>query len=316
MDDRLLWGRQNDANIWVPNPYEIPTMSTNGLNETVNHVIQCQSYGTHCLWQKLMRTLSKWITENDGPEGMGDVITQNLTAWWQNSMFLPLPNDAALRKAILHQDSLGWRSFLNGFISTKWRQTIEMRFKETNSKKSRTLWWVSRFVRKIWDLQRQLWNNRNEALVHGEGNTIHVEEITAINAEVISQWTEGSSHLPMRYHHLFKGKFRLLYQSDYHRKQQWLTSVWLVCKRKALSTPSCMKHHCWELLQTMALTHQFTFRKSSSPVQLLSWAGASSSRTTRLSPILSLVKYLSRTAVGRFKLQHNGDSKAYMALVV
>ena len=201
-------------------------------NETTDHVLQCQSYGTHCLWQKSMRELRKWIADNDGPEELGDIITQNLNAWRQNSPFPPLPNNRALRNATLQQDSLGWRSFLHGFIGKKWRLAIEQHFIDIRSQKSSTLW-MSRLVRKIWDVQRLMWSDRNNTL-HGEGNTIHVTEIKAINDEILAQWLEGQNYLPNRYRHLFAGEFRSLYQADYHRKQQWLTSVWLARDRHSL----------------------------------------------------------------------------------
>ena len=204
-------------------------------NETTDHVLQCPSYGTHCLWQKLMRALQTWISDNDGPPGMGELITQNLTAWRQNSPFPPLPIDRALRQATQQQDSLGWRSFLHGFIGKKWRLAIEQHFVASNSRKSSILW-VSRFVRKIWDIQKQLWMDRNDTL-HGDGNTIHVTEIMAINEEILAQWTEGQQQLPDRYKHLFSGEFRLLYQANFHRKQQWLTSVWLA-REKHSTTPT------------------------------------------------------------------------------
>ena len=61
--------------------------------------------------------------------------------------------------------------------------------------------------------------DRNQTL-HGEGNTIHLEEITAINEELIKQWMEGVSDLPRtRYQHLFSGEFRTLYQKDHHQKR-------------------------------------------------------------------------------------------------
>jgi hypothetical protein len=110
-----------------------------------------------------------------------------------------------------------WRSYLDGFISVKWKKVIEQHFLATNSKKSAELW-LSKLVRQIWNLQWELWMDRNDTL-HGEGNTIHLEEITAINEELIKQWMEGLSNLPRtRYQHLFLGEFRSLYQKDHHQK--------------------------------------------------------------------------------------------------
>ena len=194
-------------------------------NETTDHVLQCQSYGTHCLWNKLMRELTTWINENDGPPSLGRTLTQNLTAWRQNSTFPPPPIESTLRSAVLQQDHLGWSNLLKGFIGTKWRIAVEQHFISIQSQKSSTLW-VSKLVRKIWDMQRQLWDDRNDTL-HGEGQTIHLEELTAINEEITNQWLEGINHLPPRYRHLFQGDFRTIYQYDINQKQQWLTSVWL-----------------------------------------------------------------------------------------
>ena len=49
-------------------------------NETADHVIQCQRYATHCLWQRQMRSLTKWIDDNDGPLELASAIINNLTA--------------------------------------------------------------------------------------------------------------------------------------------------------------------------------------------------------------------------------------------
>jgi hypothetical protein len=193
--------------------------------ETTDHVMQCPSYGTHSLWIILMRNLSKWIVDNDGPRALAQILTDNLTAWRQRSTFPPLPTQRGLREAVKSQDDIGWRSFLDGFISVKWKQVIELHFESINSKKSAVLW-MSRLVRHIWDLQWKLWMDRNDTL-HGEGNTIHLEEITAINEEILKEWTTGINDLPTRYQHLFQGEFRKLYQQHHHHKRQWLTNVWL-----------------------------------------------------------------------------------------
>jgi hypothetical protein len=58
-------------------------------NETTAHVMQCQSYGTHCLWKKLMRSFAAWIEKNKGPEALAQAIIDNLTAWRQQSPFPP-----------------------------------------------------------------------------------------------------------------------------------------------------------------------------------------------------------------------------------
>jgi hypothetical protein len=194
-------------------------------NETTDHVLQCQSYGTHCLWQKLMRELTAWIVDNDGPPSLGKVLTQNLTAWRQKSIFPPPPQECMLRQAILQQDELGWGNLLKGFIGIQWRMAVEQHFLSIKSQKSSVVW-ISKLIRKIWDLQRQLWDDRNNTL-HGEGQTIHLEELNAINEELTKQWMAGLNQLPLRYRHLFQGEFRTLYQANIHHKQQWLTSVWL-----------------------------------------------------------------------------------------
>jgi hypothetical protein len=201
-------------------------------NETTDHVMQCTSYGTHTLWRKSMRSLSSWILENDGPTEFAEVIIANLSAWKHQSTFPPVPAQRWLREAVLSQDDIGWRSFLDGFISYKWRKAIEKHFEEINSKKSAALW-TSRLVRQIWEIQWLMWMDRNNTL-HGEGNTIHLEEITAINEELLIQWRTGIDDLPpARYQHLFQGDFRTLYQTHHNQKKQWLTSVWLAREQHA-----------------------------------------------------------------------------------
>jgi hypothetical protein len=68
-------------------------------NKTTDHVMQCPSYGTHSLWIILMRNLSKWITDNDGPPALAQILTDNLTAWRQRSPFPPVPTQRWIREA-------------------------------------------------------------------------------------------------------------------------------------------------------------------------------------------------------------------------
>jgi hypothetical protein len=48
-----------------------------------------------------------------------------------------------------------------------------------------------------------MWTDRNDML-HGDGNTIHHEEIKSINEELLKQWMEEIYNLPQaRHQHLF-----------------------------------------------------------------------------------------------------------------
>ena len=194
-------------------------------NEDVLHVLQCNDIGATALWNQEIEDLSKWLSDNGSDPNLCHIICSSLQSWRNGK---PLPSidnpNPLLRDAIYKQDSIGWKSFLDGFIVREWRSLQETHMR-TNKDHRSSLLWMSKFQRRIWEIPWKLWNHRNETL-HGDGNQIHKQEDRNINFAIIKEWNLGIQDLGPQFLNLFRGRIndRLKDTSEYEKL--WLANVW------------------------------------------------------------------------------------------
>ena len=198
----------------------------NTENEDVTHMIQCQADSAKAAWDAELKKLEAWMVENDGDPDMIQAIIGNLNAWRGEHPFpYTYYDNRSLRKALTQQDRIGWQSFLEGFKSLQWRLVQQQHLANIGSQKSAILW-MSRLQQKLWEVMKAMWQDRNNTL-HNEGNTVHQEELRAIDAEILAKWQIGIDILPRhRYEHLFCGQRQQRLTDTIHQKKMWLSSVW------------------------------------------------------------------------------------------
>lgn len=157
---------------------------------------------------------------------LSNTIAQSLHSW---KYYLPatqtLPSNNLLQMAIQQQNQIGWKQFIEGFWTSKWRECQQQHFDNINSPAS-SLLLLSKVQRRIWKIAWLMWEHRNHQL-HEEMSSCPAVEQTAINDEVQNEWNLGLSMLPDRYRYLFSGTLDTKLQKSYHNKRIWLASVWL-----------------------------------------------------------------------------------------
>lgn len=198
----------------------------NQPNEKTQHILRCPDAGAQDLWAKCLRSLRQWIIDNKGPSDMADTIYHNLMAWQSHSPFPLLPTQPlTLRLATHQQDSLGWYSLMEGFLSSVWRQHLSDYFAQQKDRRS-SLRWMTNLQNRIWRIPWEMWEHRNQIL-HSDATTIHQHEMAAVNNSIIHEWMRGIATLPSKYNHLFRGTLQSRLSDNHHYKRMWLTSVWL-----------------------------------------------------------------------------------------
>ena len=80
------------------------------------------------------------------------------------------------------QDRIGWKSFIDGFLTIRFRGIQEVCFK-SNLIQNSSLKWKSDLQNRIWRIPWNMWSHRNHVL-HQQGTTIHQEESQAIDSEI------------------------------------------------------------------------------------------------------------------------------------
>ena len=198
----------------------------NEVDEDVQHVLQCNHDTAKALWDSELTKLKTWMEDNNRNHDMITAIISSLQSWRSES---PYPStyyeNSTLRRAIRHQDKIGWQSFIEGFHAKGWRSVLEQHLNSINSQKSPVLW-MSRLQQKLWGIMRAMWKDRNDIL-HHDGSTVHQQEMRAITAEIMVEWQTGLDMLPQnRYGHLFRGTVQDRLNDTIHMKKMWLGSIW------------------------------------------------------------------------------------------
>ena len=105
------------------------------------------------------------MRENDGDPNMIQEIIDILNMWRTGYHFpAAYYTDRILRTAIRHQDTLGWKSFIEGFQSTSWRLVLGNYLSSSRSQKSPLLR-MSRVQQKLWGtMKASLWTDKNNSV--------------------------------------------------------------------------------------------------------------------------------------------------------
>ena len=191
-----------------------------------SHVIQCKDPAACSLWDKEILNLDQWMVKNKVEPSLSKHIIQNLNSWkYQTPVTQLLPPNRILRQAILQQDRIGWKPFIEGIWSIHWRRCQTQFFKSINSPSS-SLLLLSKVQRRIWRIAWEMWMHRNNYL-HGDLSSLPEVEQKAINEEIVNEWNIGISTLADRHRHLFRGSLTDLLSRSYHNKRIWLASLWV-----------------------------------------------------------------------------------------
>ena len=133
--------------------------------------------------------------------------------------------DPQVTHVIKQLDELGWEAFQFGLIPVSWMEYQAQYLENIGSKVSGKIW-MSRLIRQIWALHKQMWIERNSH-VHGDGKSIHQAEIEAVDKAIRMEFTTGLDGLPAEFLKGFSGSVEdIIDRRNPVRKQQWLASIW------------------------------------------------------------------------------------------
>ena len=123
---------------------------------------------------------------------------------WQRDAPL-LPNNATtplLHHTITHQNRIGWKNMIEGFITKQWALIQAEYLESINSHKSAILWWT-KVQRKLWDIIIHMWKHRNSAVHDRDGSTIHITKQEDLHNTINHEWDIGLGNLPDIHSNLF-----------------------------------------------------------------------------------------------------------------
>jgi hypothetical protein len=118
--------------------------------ETTVHILQCPAVEARTLWLQKIDELQSWLLDKDTLYDLAVIICDRLRTW-QNGGTSSLPpiDRFNLIRVVELQDSIGWSSFVYGFISWEW-QAVQSAYLLTLNRKQSAKRWLSELIKKLW----------------------------------------------------------------------------------------------------------------------------------------------------------------------
>ena len=197
----------------------------NEPKESTTHVLQCLHTDSLQAWSKEMEIYKTNLTKIGTSTILVKVILTELHCW-RNKLSYPDVTcfSPELQGLIRAQRNLGWKNFLEGILSTRWRE-MQQRYRSKKYTHSRSQLWSKRLIKINWALLSSVWLQRNEqlhntqAIYDREG---HKELLRAIDKE----WKIGLNQLPIRdFAYLFQLKWKHLKRRTTSYLKGWFAKV-------------------------------------------------------------------------------------------
>jgi hypothetical protein len=197
------------------------------IQEDTLHVIVCPAPRAKTVWELSIQALSQWMLDNKTLPPLRTFIIQALRRWKQEQdpPSLPTYDTFGLHQAIITQTRIGWKNFLDGFISTEWRQ-VQDRYYAWLAIRRTGKRWVTALLVKLWDVSWTMWDDRNDAL-HTAITPRKAIEIQVINATIRTLYLDGAPLVLRRDRRLFNIPLDIILSRSLPEKYQWTDTVQL-----------------------------------------------------------------------------------------
>ena len=192
--------------------------------EDVDHLYRCSALDD--AWPDAIEPLCDWLRKARTDRDIIDTIVDGICSWRRDEEPRMCRDNLSpdLAEAAREQDSIGWRNFIDGFVSHKWRSTIEARRQASGSRRRGKSWAVG-IIRQLWQLSRDVWDHRNEVAHEGE-DSMTAQATEELRAAVIEQFEKGRDGIPSRLAlHLFQGTIAELLSKPMVVQRAWLHGV-------------------------------------------------------------------------------------------
>ena len=149
-----------------------------GTREPTRHVWQCSADAPTNLKRKHMERIDEWMYSMQTDPGIRQAILYFISQWIGVPQYV-FPTNTRILNLCFRQAEAGWGLALTGMWLKDWVQYQDLFYKKVNSRRSGHLW-LSRLIRKLWDLQWDLWTLRNSVLHDNKATKEHLESVAQV----------------------------------------------------------------------------------------------------------------------------------------
>jgi hypothetical protein len=197
--------------------------------ETTAHVLLCPAPQAQHQWELSLASLDQWLTKAMTLPDIQKAILQRLHAWQNADELRATPyNWPGVNDIVLTQDTIGWRTFLEGGVLHAWaakQQEYYNWIKRRNTGKR----WIITLIKKLWEVSWNMWEQRNGKLKNPE-SPASLREHARLDALIASNY-EDVSTISRKDRRWFRRLKEILFTESLEYKHQWLESVRLACIR-------------------------------------------------------------------------------------
>ena len=194
-------------------------------HEDSHHVVTCQAKSAHNAWIKTMKTLKHNLYNNiDTPPTLPTALIAAMNRYYcgfTTPISIHPDWDSTTKQMIRAQNTIGWKLFLEGAISSDWEGIIDHYLRSIRSKQN-SLRWISCLIRKIWEVSWDMWEHRNQVL-HHEQRGLELLGIPVLDNEITAEHAKGIDALMLdNEKQLFERPLHDILSSNTQLRRAWL----------------------------------------------------------------------------------------------
>ncbi len=203
-----------------------------GQFEDVDHVLRCPSSEARGVWHRNLLSLQTWMTRQSTQEDISHAIITNLQRWYTAESH---PSDSTvtpdLSLCISSQASIGWNSFLFGFLSRHWAITQQAYYESISSQRT-GLRWSCLLFKQLISIPWKLWNHRCQER-RLPTSLSQIDEHRHLNALIRDEYQRGTLGWRHRDRRWLSRPLESLLDDTLTVKSAWLHSVSIVRERNS-----------------------------------------------------------------------------------
>ena len=207
-------------------------------NETTHHILTCPHPSSTEQWSKSITNLEQWMVQQLTSPDIIRIVIENLRAWHDDrpSVLYSGPT-SNLSDVIRHQSTIGWGSFLRGFLHKGWSTLQHAHYQTIKSLKSGKRW-ASELIKKLWLVSWDMWRFRN-GILHSQSTTVPTNFTFLLSSTIIQEMNHGHRSLPAKCKYLFAQSIASILKGSVNGKKLWLATVWAARDLYSLNDVIC-----------------------------------------------------------------------------
>ena len=196
------------------------------MSENREHVLKCPEASARAHWKTQVTLLKNWCVKSDTHPDIIDALYDTLIYWQSHKRsdhYVDYSWDDDIAQTFRHQAKLGWNSFLDGLLSTRWAELQQSYYDETDSMKKGSKW-AGTLSYRIWIAVHSMWMHRNSHL-HDETTISEFTGSRALRLACVFEFERGTDGIDELYHPYLDISLDDLLKESIDFKRNWFAII-------------------------------------------------------------------------------------------